>query len=316
MRATCILLLLFLDTFSFYGKQELTDKKIAGPSLIVLGTIQDGGSPHIGCTRACCRDLFEHPDPTRKVVSLGVMDPQNKKTWLFEATPDMPAQLNMLKKASGFQQTEMPSGIFLTHAHIGHYSGLMYLGKEAMGADRVPVYTMPGMKTFLETNGPWSQLIAQNNIATQLMESEQRVKLSSLVSVTPVMVPHRDEFSETAGYKIEGMSKKVLFIPDINKWNLWKKNIIAEIAAVDYAFIDATFYDSEEISSRDMSQIPHPFVVESMALFNGLPASEKNKIYFIHFNHTNPLINAQSKQAQEVLAKGFHIAQFGQRIDL
>src|SRR5476649_757463 len=75
-------------------------------TLIVLGTIQDGGSPHIGCTKDCCKYLFTHPDYRRKVVSLGIIDPQNKQTWLFEATPDMPAQAKMLKNASGFQQNE------------------------------------------------------------------------------------------------------------------------------------------------------------------------------------------------------------------
>src|SRR5471030_1157133 len=93
-------------------------------TLIVLCTIQDGGSPHIGCTKNCCKDLFTHPDYTRKVVSLGVIDPLNRQTWLFEATPDMPAQAKMLKTASGFQQKETPDGIFVTHAHIGHYTGL------------------------------------------------------------------------------------------------------------------------------------------------------------------------------------------------
>jgi len=30
------------------------------------------------------------------------------------------------------------SGIFLTHRHIGHYAGLMYLGKEVIGAKDLP----------------------------------------------------------------------------------------------------------------------------------------------------------------------------------
>ena len=192
----------------------------------------------------------------------------------------------------------------------------MYLGKEALGAKNLPIYAMPRMKSYLETNGPWSQLVSQNNIFLSRLKKDSSVILSSNFSITPFTVPHRDEYSETVGYKIKGPNKTALFIPDINKWSIWEKRIIDEIAMVDYAFIDATFYDGNEINTRKISEIPHPFVIESMELFKGLPASEKSKIYFIHFNHTNPLLNPQSKQSKNVIKQGFKIARFGQVINL
>jgi pyrroloquinoline quinone biosynthesis protein B len=192
----------------------------------------------------------------------------------------------------------------------------MYLGKEAINSNNVPVYVMPRMKKFLETNGPWSQLVTQHNILLKPLEDGQTVTLSSNFKITPYLVPHRDEYSETVGYLIECNSKKILFIPDINKWNLWKKSIVAEIAKVDYAFIDGTFYDGNEIASRNIAEIPHPFIIESMALFKNMPAADKNKVYFIHFNHTNPVINPNSKQAKTVVRNGFHIAKFGQVVRL
>jgi len=290
--------------------------KPAPVSLIVLGTIQDGGSPHIGCNKACCRDLFTHPDYRRKVVSLGIIDAQNKQTWLFEATPDMPAQAKMLKNASGFQTKEIPDGIFVTHAHIGHYTGLMYLGKEAINSKGVPTYAMPRMKAFLETNGPWSQLVTLNNIALQPLQNEQGLVLSNNVKVTPIIVPHRDELSETVGYKIEGPNKKILFIPDINKWQLWNRDIAHEISTVDYVFVDGTFYSGDELQTRNIAEIPHPFIIETMKLLAGLSMREKAKVYFIHFNHTNPVINPKSPQALIVLKNGFHIAKFGERLSI
>ena len=60
-------------------------------SLVVLGTVQDGGSPHIGCQKDCCAPLWDAPDPTRKVVALGVIDHEHGKTFLFEATPNLPS---------------------------------------------------------------------------------------------------------------------------------------------------------------------------------------------------------------------------------
>jgi pyrroloquinoline quinone biosynthesis protein B len=285
-------------------------------SIVVLGTIQDGGSPHIGCSKDCCRDLFGNPDPKRQVVALGLYDQPNNKRYLFEATPDISRQLKALKTYGLPTDQEMPDGIFLTHAHIGHYTGLMYLGKEARGAKRVPVFAMPKMRAFLKSNGPWSQLISEENISLRPLENETAVSLSEGISVTPILVPHRDEFSETVGYHISGPNKKALFIPDIDKWEKWEEEIIEQIKEVDYAFVDATFFSGAEIGNRDISLIPHPFIIESMEKFADMKKSEKSKVIFIHFNHTNPVINPTSSSAKTVRSKGFRIAGIGEVFEL
>lgn len=285
-------------------------------SLIVLGNLQDGGSPHIGCNKECCRELFIDPDINRKVVSLGLVDPENKKKYLIEATPDMPEQMKILKGYGPSNTGEVPDGIFLTHAHIGHYTGLMYLGKEALDADKVAVFAMPRMKKILEGNGPWSQLVSTQNILIREMSDGRPEDLTSNLKVIPFKVPHRDEYSETVGYTIIDPKKKALFIPDIDKWGKWGKNIKTEIANVDYAFFDATFFDADEMKNRDISDIPHPFVIESMSLFANLSPKEKSKIYFIHLNHTNPLLNPESQQTKLVLKHGFNVARIYDVFDL
>jgi pyrroloquinoline quinone biosynthesis protein B len=292
---------------------EIDERK--GVWLTVLGTVQDGGSPHPGCMKDCCKDLFLNPDPERKVVSLGVIDYNHEKQYLFEATPDITTQMKYLRNQKDAPANETPDGIFLTHAHMGHYSGLMYLGREALGADAVPVFAMPRMKTFLETNGPWRQLVELKNIALEEIQADSVIQLTSQLHVIPFLVPHRDEYSETVGYKIIGPRKSALFIPDINKWHLWERDLVDEIAMVDYAFLDATFFADGEIN-RDMAEVPHPFVEETMALLTGLSAKEKRKVYFIHFNHTNPLIDVLSAEADSVRARGFNVAEFGDEIVL
>ena len=309
--------LLFLSTLVLMGCNRNSFAQTE-TTLVVLGTIQDAGSPHIACKKECCVALFENPDSLRKVVSLGIIDPENDKTFLFEATPDIATQVKNLKQFTK-TENELPNGIFLSHAHIGHYSGLMFLGKEATNSNAVPVYAMPRMKTFLEENGPWSQLVSGNNILLQAMENQKEIKLSSNLKVIPFRVPHRDEFSETVGFKITGPNKSVLFIPDIDKWEKWETNISEAISEIDYAFIDATFYDGKELNNRDISQIPHPFIIESMELFKALPLSEKQKIYFIHFNHTNhtnPVINSKSDAYKAVIENGFNIAHINTIIKL
>ena len=184
-----------------------------------------------------------------------------------------------------------------------------------MGASNMPVYAMPRMSQFLRTNGPWDQLVNLGNIALQPIESDQQIELTQEFQVTPFKVPHRDEYSETVGYKITGPTKSILFIPDINKWGAWERNIIAEIEKVDMAFIDGTFYADGEIPGRDMSEIPHPFIQESVDLFHELSATERSKIHFIHFNHTNPVFR-QTPERKQLLASGFQLAYEGQIVPM
>ena len=282
--------------------------KIQSPSIVILGNVQDGGSPHMGCDKLCCKKLFENPDKDRMVVSLGLVDPYENKSWMIEATPDFPRQAKLLKNYCSINQKETPDGIFVTHAHIGHYIGLMYLGKEAMNSNRIPVYAMTRMKGFLMMNGPWSQLMKMSNIRFNNINNERTIRLSKQFKITPFLVPHRDEFSETVGYKIKGPLKSALFIPDIDKWGKWNKDIVEEIKKVDYAFIDGTFYNEKEINNRDISQIPHPFVIESMEMFKDFSKTEKAKVYFIHLNHTNPLLDKNSPESIKVKNAGFNIA--------
>jgi pyrroloquinoline quinone biosynthesis protein B len=314
-----ILLLILILLLSCNKSPEQINKSQPTPSktsIVILGTIQDAGSPHIACTKDCCKDLFDKPDNTRQVVSLGVYDASTKKRYLFEATPDMPKQLNYLMQYGEQSDKKIPDGVFLTHAHIGHYTGLMYFGKEAMSADRVPVFAMPKMKDFLETNGPWSQLVSEKNIVINQLKDGESIQLSNDLKVTPYRVPHRDEYSETVGYHIQGPNKSALFIPDIDKWEKWEKSIIEEIKKVDYAFLDATFYDGVELNNRDISQIPHPFVIESIEKFKDLNEEDKQKIIFIHFNHTNPILNPNSSEAKNLIDKGFRIAKFQEVFEL
>ena len=177
-----------------------------------------------------------------------------------------------------------------------------------MDADKVPVFAMPRMKAFLEQNGPWSQLVTNNNISIQEMSNAKEIQPTPNVRIVPFLVPHRDEYSETVGFMITGPNKSVIFIPDIDKWEKWDRDIIEEISRVDYAFIDGTFYDGEEINNRDISEIPHPFIIESMTKFKKLPSKEKSKIYFIHLNHTNPALNPNGAETQRIIDNGFNIA--------
>jgi pyrroloquinoline quinone biosynthesis protein B len=282
------------------------------PFIIVLGIAQDAGYPQIGCDKNCCKKYWDNKITRQKVSCLALVDPETGQKWIFDATPDITDQLHEADK----HQKGSLSGIFLTHAHIGHYTGLMYLGREAFNSREIPVYAMQRLYDYLKSNGPWSQLVSLKNIELKKLIADSVIKLTDKISVTPLFVPHRDEFSETVGYSINAGNKSILFIPDIDKWEKWKRDIKVLVKQHDYLFLDGTFYKDGELPGRNMNEVPHPFVQESLELFKELTATEKRKIYFIHFNHTNPLIDKSSKEHKEVKSKGFNVAVEGVKISL
>ena len=282
--------------------------------ITVLGTTQDAGYPHIGCQKKCCNIYYTGIKKKQKVVSLGLIDIKNNGKWLFEATPDISTQLADLDQ-NHLKKETIIDGVFLTHAHIGHYSGLMYFGREALGGKNIKLFTMPRMKKFLSQNGPWSQLVKLENIIFSDLQNDSIITLNDQLKVTPFLVPHRDEFSETIGFKIKGKLKTALFIPDINKWEKWEKDIVEEVKNADFAFLDATFFKDGEIK-RLMSEIPHPFIEETINLFKNETFETKNKVIFIHFNHTNPALQENSPERKKIEKQGFQFAFEGMRVEL
>mgnify|MGYP001825675130 FL=1 len=313
-----ITLLAFLQAmrWSPAQSQQETVRGDTAPFLVVLGIAQDGGTPQAGT-----KEHLGWTDPAFKrfATSLALVDPVSHQRWIFDSTPDFREQLHQLDEIAPAEGKPGLAGILLTHAHIGHYPGLMHLGHEAMGASGVPVYAMPRMRDYLRDNGPWSQLVHYENIVLMPLADGVTGQLNERLSITPFLVPHRQEYSEVVGFRIEGPNRSALFIPDIDSWEEWDEagtRIEEMIEKVDIAYLDGTFFANGEIEGRDMSGFPHPFIAHSMARFAELPPEEKAKVRFIHLNHTNPALWSDSDASKSVLEKGFHLAVEGERIGL
>jgi pyrroloquinoline quinone biosynthesis protein B len=277
--------------------------------LKVLGVAQDGGYPHAGCYKECCKEAWNDKNKRKLVSSLAIIDANSKQFWLLDISPDIKEQLHMLD--ADFQL----SGIFLTHAHVGHYIGLFQLGLEVMNVSNIPVYVMPQMKSFLESNSSLSYIIKMNNIKPIQMQDNKPVQLSNNINIEPFLVQHRNELSETVGFKIVTDKKSGIYLPDIDSWDK-ELNIIELIRNNDILFLDGTFYDKKELQNRDISKIPHPSILESIKHFKSLEKKEKNKIFFTHLNHTNKLFKKESSEYLLITLKGYNVADDGDTITL
>ncbi len=291
------------------------------PYALVLGTAQDAGLPQIACRKPCCEAARADESRRRLVASVLIVDPRSGSRWLIDATPDLAEQVERARghADAGATTGGRPSlfdGLFLTHAHLGHVTGLLHLGPEAYASESVAVHGSPRMTAYLESNGPWSLLVERGHIRCVTLEAGRELGLGEDLSITALAVPHRDEFTDTYAYLVRGPRRTLLCLPDIDKWERWDRSITDLVAGVDVALVDGTFYADGEVPGRSMAEIPHPFIVETMALFAARPAAERARVRFFHLNHTNPAADPGGPAAAAIEASGMAVAAEGELIEL
>ena len=281
--------------------------------LLVLGAAQDGGLPHLGCTGPCCNDARGSGRvETPACVALRNLD--SGGLLLLEATPAITAQVALLHELLGAALcgTSIVDAIAITHAHIGHYTGLMYLGRECAATSALPVHVSQAVADLLRSNAPWSNVIADGHVVLRPFSPGVPFEPMPGLCIEPVLVPHRDELSETVAFKVHGPNCSAMFCPDIDRWDGMLEPLLGD---VDVALLDGTFFDDSELPSRDRASIPHPTMVDTMRRIEGMGDARPTDVRFIHLNHSNAAFHGGAAAA-EVTARGFRIARAGDRIQL
>jgi pyrroloquinoline quinone biosynthesis protein B len=293
-----------------------------GPRVVVLGTVQDGGMPQIGCDCTNCSRARRDRDFARHVASLAIHVPKSGHVYLVDATPDLPAQVEEIHRfrphPAGKVDRAPVDGVLLTHAHIGHYLGLAHFGFESLNTREIPVWASPRMAEYLRSNGPWSQLVRLGNVALREFQPGTAFDLEEGVAVQPIAVPHRDEYSDTMAFLIRGPHKVLLYVPDTDSWQTWPRPLIEVLKTekVDIALLDATFYSPDELPDRDVTKIKHPLVTQTMDLLETLVKAGKLRVYFTHLNHSNPALDPHGEARRTLEARGFRVLDEGDSFDL
>ena len=292
------------------------------PRAVVLGIAQDGGMPQTGCDCSHCSAARRNPALARHVASLAIHLPGTDHVFLVDATPDLPAQIEAIHAFHHHPEGKVDrapvDGILLTHAHIGHYLGLAHLGFESLNTRGIPVWASPRMAAYLRANGPWSQLVRLDNILLREFQPGRAFDLEAGISIKPIQVPHRDEYSDTMAFVIRGPHNTLLYVPDTDSWSAWPKPLIDVLREekVDVALLDGTFYSPDELPDRDVSKIKHPLITATMDLLEPLVKAGKVRVLFTHLNHSNPAFEAEGAARKAIEARGFGVANEGAEIGL
>lgn len=268
----------------------------------LLGVAQDGGFPQPGCRCSNCRNLGIFRSPA---ACLAIVDESNQRYWIIDTPPQFGEAIQPL---AGLEL----AGIFLTHGHVGHYTGLMFLGKEAMATRELPVWCSRQMRRLLESNEPWASLIQLGHISINEIETHKPEEIAPGLQITPSCVPHRGEFTDTLAFCVKGPKQSLLYCPDIDVWPHGEPAFHALGELNDHLLLDATFFSPDELPGRDLKQIPHPFVTDTIDHLG--PYAKK--VTFIHMNHSNPILDPNSPESKIVRGAGFQVGSVGQRFAL
>ena len=266
----------------------------------VLGTAQDGGVPHPGCGCAHCAAARRDPRRRRRIVSLAI-EGETGKTFLVDASPDLPDQLDALARATG-RPCACVDACAITHGHTGHYLGLAFFGKEAMHCNGLPVYGTPSVSRFLRSNRPWSHLVDRQEIELRTIAPGQPLAFDGAL-IHAFLSPHRGEDTDTVGFEIQGSKGRLLYVSDAD---LFPPTMIERIRDVDVALVDGTFYSAAELPHRDILAVKHPYVRDSIVKLAGA----RGRVLFTHLNHTNPLLDPDGPERKS-LPPGFEVAEEG-----
>lgn len=284
--------------------------------LFVLGIAQDGGLPHFGCERPCCAGA-RAAGRSLAPACLGVVDRRAGKLLLVEATPAVErqvAQLHQLADVHGRGRQPIDA-LLVTHAHIGHYLGLAFFGREVASTAELPVFCTPRFAAFLRSQAPWRQLVELQQIAPTEFTIGEWFEPWPGLAVRAFTVPHRDEFSDTVAFQLRGPQRSVLFVPDVDAWERQPGLLEQLLLGVDVAYLDGTFFDGSELPERNLDEIRHPLIVRTMQRLSDVARQRPGALRFLHLNHTNPALHDAAVRAR-IEAAGFAIATEGERVSL
>ena len=264
----------------------------------VVGNVQDGGIPHLGCDCDLCVKARNDPREAKYVESILLKEANDENTarYLVNATPDIRMQV----------QWKYLDGIFIPHEGLGHITGLQFFGQEGPDVSELSVFCCDDVENYMMKNDPYRFLIDRDNIQVHDFSDGEEIDIRG-GSIESRQFHHPHLNHDTTAYIIEGENKKLFYLADITDFT---DEIVECVEEADIAIIDGTFWSEDEIGRFE--EVPHPPIRRSLDQFS----DTDTEIYFTHLNHTNPAIKEDSQERQELEKRGFNVATQGMELNL
>lgn len=264
----------------------------------VVGNVQDGGIPHLGCDCDLCVKARNDPREAKYVESILLKEANDENTarYLVNATPDIRMQV----------QWKYLDGIFIPHEGLGHITGLQFFGQEGPDVSELSVFCCDDVENYMMKNDPYRFLIDRDNIQVHDFSDGEEIDIRG-GSIESRQFHHPHLNHDTTAYIIEGENKELFYLADITDFT---DEIVECVEEADIAIIDGTFWSEDEIGRFE--EVPHPPIRRSLDQFS----DTDTEIYFTHLNHTNPAIKEDSQERQELEKRGFNVATQGMELNL
>jgi pyrroloquinoline quinone biosynthesis protein B len=264
----------------------------------ILGNVQDGGVPHLGCGCDVCEAAREDQRKQKYVASILLKESSDEDSvrYLIDATPDVRYQI----------KGDYLDGVFISHGQLGHITGLLDFGEEGCDKNDLPVYVTDKTRRFIEHNDPYRLLIDKDNIDLKDFNDGESLNLQG-AEIEAREAEHSRLNTDTTSFMIKGPEKKLFYMSDIHAWT---EETLQSVKEADIAIVDGTFWNEEEIDRFE--EVTHPVMKETMHKTEDWDT----EIYFTHLNHTNPVLRKDSEERKELEERGYHVAEKGIEIEL
>ena len=305
----------------------------------ILGTAAGGGFPQWNCTCNNCRSirLGKFAGKARSHLQVA-LSPDGIIWFLLNASPDLRSQIegSVFLHPKGPHRHSPISGLVLTSADLDQAMGALLLREwqplqiYATASIRKVLREDNSMFAMLERTadqGRWQDIVP--GMTFELVSPDGK---HSGIQCTPVTVSTRypgyvdakRAAKLTPSEAVVGLfvqsptGKRLGYFPAVGQVN---DALLQQLDSVDVLLFDGTFWTEDELiklersaqTSQQMGHIPVSSPEGSLDLLSQLKRPRK---MFVHINNTNPMLNENGPEHNQVRASGWEIAGDGCHLEL
>ncbi|MBD0735151.1 pyrroloquinoline quinone biosynthesis protein PqqB [Streptomyces sp. CBMA29] len=297
--------------------------------LHVLGTAAGGAVPQWNCACTGCSGARTHPHWRRRHAALAVTGPGEDGWLMVNATPDITDQMEAhpgLRPGPAGPRTPVVT-IVLTDAELDHTLGIARLRE----ASRIEIHATEPVRWALRERLRLDSVLAPyTDLVWRDLPLTGSGATLTLCGTDVTAVPLSDKRPRYAAdgeagapwvtalrLSDPGGGATALYAPALARWS---PEFATQLATCDCVLLDGTFWDDDEpvragFSARTARGMGHLPITGDGGTAERLSGTAARCLY-THLNNTNPLVDPDAPQHEQLRRHGLEAAQDGMVISL